>query len=91
MGYYINPCDMSKEEFLDRFAELELNPETFEFGGDRMLLCLFFNTSFNALGIGYTEEEVTHWLDTDFEDPRFRLYYTVPKACVLPFLPEWFH
>ncbi len=65
MGYYINPPDMSKEEFLVcKGLLLDEAPVVHE-ADDRTAVCLVDNGLFTAAGICYSANELAA-----FADPR---------------------
>lgn len=81
MGYYINPLNGTKEEFLKRFGR-SVNPREFhDFSGPNALVCLVYTGTYNALGIAYNEPEKERFL---IDDERAKRWYLVNKSS----LPE---
>lgn len=90
MGFYINPKDMEKEEYLEIHTAGEVPLEDLEAVFetlDYLPLCLFDNGAFTALGIAYSREEIGYWVDSDANDSRPRTYHKMHKSFVNPFLP----
>ncbi len=59
MGAYINPKDMTKERWLDEFAEKRLPSPNFEATPDGYLpVVLVDNGIFTAAGIAYSPDEL---------------------------------
>ena len=84
MGYYINPENMTKEEWIAKhgvlltsFYKRQLN---------KMPVCLVDNGPFKALAIAYNETELKEFLRPD--DKRKKVWYLVDVKHLLPYLPE---
>lgn len=94
MGYYINPSDMSKEQFLEenghlitaRRVEDVLSGKLFD--GLCFPVCLVSNGAFTAAGIVYCSEEAKDFQGKD--DPRPKIWYAVPKSKLRPYMDEKF-
>lgn len=87
MGYYINPRDMSKEQWL-KIHGRPINAEDIptETMDKEMPVCLVSNGAFTAAAICYCEEE---W--EEFRSPRdFRPkeWYMVPRDKLREFYPN---
>ena len=78
MGVYINPRDMSKEEWLAKNAcqILSRAPETHR-EGDKIVVCLIDNGRFTAAGVAFDERELK---DFAREDGRPKIWLRVPLA-----------
>ncbi len=90
MGYYINPPDMSKEEWLAKNG-IECAPETAKAhsmkGSTIRVVCLVDNFEFTAAAIAYTDEERDHFFYPDrsgFQRPR--KWYLVEVEKLKPYL-----
>ena len=76
MGFYVNPENETKEEFLARVGKkLEVAPKWRDVPEGQMLVTLIDNGWMTAAGICYSEGE--HRDHTDLNDPRPRTYYLV--------------
>ena len=84
MGFYINPKDCSKEEFLELYG----NPATtavikqFDFSNDLLPVCLVDNGLFTAAGIAYAPAERDVFIR---DDGRHKRWYLVNKKDLEPF------
>jgi hypothetical protein len=59
MGAYINPPDMSKEEWLLHYAQaIEHTPEWHECPDGNLPVCLVHNGNWTAAGIAFDEQEL---------------------------------
>ncbi len=80
MGYYINPPNETKEEFLEREASL-LSDEDMGFSlfldNDDALVCLIDNGIFTAAGVVYNVTEFHAF--TDPTDPRPKRWYIIKR------------
>ena len=68
MGYYIDPQDMSKEEFLDKYGSEVTAAQAREHhaGKDGLfVVCLVDNGHFKAAGICYSDDERDRFLSPD--------------------------
>lgn len=77
MGYYINPPNQTKEQFLAEKAMQISKDEfaTFEFKRDLVPLCWMDNGAFSALGIAYNQSEIRAFAAPD---RRIKKFYVVP-------------
>jgi hypothetical protein len=75
MGMYINPRDMSKEEWLVKNGMLIPTPDVHRFEDDDVAVCLVDNGDFSAAGIAYSERELAAF---KFPDPRLKMWFAVP-------------
>lgn len=86
MGYYINPPDMTKEQWLGHHArELRTPAEAQEVGGDEMPVVLMDNGPFTAAGIAYCDNELAAFAEPDGRPKRF---FAAPKAKLLEVCPQ---
>ena len=83
MGYYINPKDMSKEEFLVRKGLLLDEPPIVHEADDRTAVCLVDNGGFTAAGIIYRADELPVF--TNPKDYRPKQWYMVKNSDLAPF------
>ena len=90
MGLYINPLNMSKEQFLQDHGTL-VNPQDYDNDAsavwaarqpNELPVILIDNGPFTAAAIGYCEKEVVDFLDPD--DPRPRVLYMVKIDDIAP-------
>ncbi len=77
MGYYINPPDCSKEDWLSRNGELlHQAPSKLDFNlalaRNHLPICLVQNPGFSAAGVIYDERELLAFTS---EDGRHKKYY----------------
>lgn len=87
MGYYINPPDCSKEEFLLRHGiPVELPKTLTMLFGDKALLpvCLVDNGAFTAAGIAYCPQEAQAFAKPD---GRAKQWYLVLRNDLVPYYP----
>jgi hypothetical protein len=88
MGYYINPNDMTKEEFLRRYGtRLDRAPDTFKNEKDEYAVCLVDNGAFTAAAIAYNQGELEVFKDPD---GRRRMWFYVPVEELKPFMGKFF-
>lgn len=86
MGYYINPKDMSKEQWLEKNGvKLQYAPK-YDDTGKTKNVCLVFNSYFTAAGIAYSEEEQDVFASPD--DFCLRDWYCVDTEKLLEVTPE---
>ena len=85
MGYYINPTDMTKEEWIAKHGTLITT--FFEWTHDTMPVCLVDNGPFKVLAIAYSPAELKEFLRPD---SREKIWYLVPLEHLLPYLPKEF-
>ncbi len=83
MGYYINPPDMSKEEFLKSFGRrLESAPTEHE-NEEGVAVCLVNNGPFTAAGIIFNANELEAFSDP--QDYRPKIWYRVEEKHLAPY------
>lgn len=82
MGYYINPPDMTKEEFLEKHGTETDDPR---FDSETFPVCLVNNGPFTAAGIAYDAKERDAFLRPD---GRPKKWYQVPREALLPYCPR---
>lgn len=77
MGFYINPLNMTKEEWLRRNG-VPVNHLTAQnhHAGDRVVVCLVDNGAFTAAGIAYDDRERDEFCRPN---KRLRQFYLVPR------------
>lgn len=80
MGFYINPSNMTKEEWLRRNGEM-IDPVTASehSAGDQVVVCLVDNGPFTAAGIAYDDRERDEFCRRDSGAQRRRQFYLVPR------------
>ncbi len=74
MGIYINPPDMSKEEWLKENASegpLLLMPQRGNVPQGSRRVCLVDNRAFSAAGVAFDEDEAAAFNDPDGRDKRW--------------------
>jgi len=88
MGYYINPENMSKEEFLKKHGKkiVPFDFEPFDFNGDSLPVCLVDNGWMTAAGIGYDRREAEVFLNDSSGRPK--TWYLVSKKDLEPYYKE---
>jgi len=88
MGYYINPPDMTKEQFLINYGvlikESDLKSASFDFTNGPLPVCLVDNGPFRAAGICYDAGELEAFSAPG--DNRPRRWYLVDKVHLQPYL-----
>ena len=86
MGYYINPKDCTKEQWLHENGE-EIPPmlaeELAAANGSHMPVVLINNGAFTAAGIIYDTDELMAF--TGPGDHRPKIFYSVPREKLQPF------
>lgn len=83
MGFYINPPNCSKEDFLVKHGTfLGAAPATHR-EGDNIAVCLVDNGGFTAAGIAIDQRERN---DFAREDGRAKVWFHVPLPLLTPFL-----
>ena len=85
MGYYINPVNETKEEFLEKHGQ-RVKKEELKIVSDSLPVVLIDNGDFTAAGICYDEKELREF--TDPQDYRPKKYYQVPREALIPFYKE---
>jgi hypothetical protein len=79
MGYYINPKNQTKEEFLLKYGEQIQEPTHHESkDGTKLVVCLFDNGWMTAAGIVVDERELQAF--TIPTDDRPKKWFWVKKA-----------
>ena len=83
MGYYIDPPDMSKEEFLRKHGTLMKEvPSEYDFSGDSLPICLVDNGLFTAAGIMYSQRELDAF---KHPDGRPKFWFEVSREDLKPY------
>jgi hypothetical protein len=88
MGYYINPPDMSKEQFLkEKGTPITLRDvRSFDYAGDRLPVCLVDNGWMTAAAIAYHPREAEAFLgNSGGLDARPKTWYSVSCADLEPY------
>lgn len=87
MGCYVNPSDMSKEEWLSRYAnELQGGPPQWSKVLEGNLpVCLVYNSVFTAASVAYSEHELAQWCDPF--DSRRKRWFIAPIEELLKVCP----
>ena len=83
MGYYIDPEDMSKEEFLVRKGLILDEAPVVHEADDRTAVCLINNGPFTAAGIMFSKNELAEF--TNPKDYRPKQWYMVKNSDLAPF------
>ncbi len=85
MGYYINPPDMSKEDFLHKHGRplLEEDAKKFDFASSDLPVCLVDNGWMTAAGIAY--DAAARDVFADPRDQRPKKWFAVSKELLLPY------
>lgn len=80
MGYYINPREGTKEEFLAEYGTKLETPPNKSNKGDNIAVILIQNVMFSAAAICYNQAELKYFLNEcgPSKDLRPRQWYTVP-------------
>lgn len=87
MGYYINPQNKTKQQFLEEVG-IRIDPAmalTVLEGGIAYPVCLTDNGAFMAAGIAFCKEEIEAM--TRPEDRRPKWWYMVPRHRLTDYLP----
>lgn len=75
MGYYINPRDMTKEEWLDTKAiEVPNPPPVYKVTSDKgemVVVCLVDNGAFTGAGVCYSQQELEYFMMPDGRPKRW--------------------
>lgn len=86
MGYYINPPDMEKEDFLRQHGRPIHSTEAKMHLTDTTLpVCLVNNGGFTAAGIAYSMDEVDAFLHPDRRPKR---WFSVSREALKPYYNE---
>lgn len=93
MGFYINPPDMSKEDWLDKHAFKMGTPEGLANTAgppEYYPVCWVNNGPFTAAVIAYSPQEYEYFLSgfLNGTDRRPHRWYVVPRAALLELMPE---
>jgi hypothetical protein len=87
MGYYINPANVTKAEFLtdngDLVKPVGSPPSTYK-QNDKVAVCLIDNVAFDAALICYSELEFEAVKDP--RDTRAKVWFMVPIERLKPFM-----
>lgn len=83
MGMYINPTDMTKEEWLAKHGE-HVNAKP-PWDRDVLPVCLIDNIAFTAAGVAYSPAELEAFASPD---PRPRKWYRVARVDLEAVIPE---
>jgi hypothetical protein len=76
MGVYVNPQDMSKEDWLALHGQILLDPPKWEdIEEGKLPVCLVQNAFFSAAGIAFSESELACFSNPS--DPRPRSWFMV--------------
>lgn len=88
MGYYINPEEGTKEEWLDKYGTKLDGPPKEYWDGKNIAVVLVKNPGFTAAAIAYKQEELEYFRDvTPAEgDYRPRIWFMVPVDLLKPFM-----
>lgn len=85
MGYYINPPDKSKEQFLVEFGEpIQASEVKARINECDLPVCLVDNGPFTAAGIAYDEAEADCFLQPDGRPKR---WFAVSREALKPYYP----
>jgi hypothetical protein len=93
MGYYINPPDVMKEEFLKRkglpltrlAAKNFTHKQALQWGG--CIVVLVINGPFTAAGIAFSQGELEAFRD-NVNDTRPKSFYLVQLGDLVDYLPK---
>jgi len=88
MGYYIDPTNATKEEFLARNAKPITAEDAMNHSagtGGEFVVCLFDNGAFTAAGIAYCDNE-----RDAFMHPcgRRKQWFLAPGSALAPYMPK---
>jgi hypothetical protein len=83
MGYYINPPDQTKEDWLQEHGD-EVGTPSWPAPDGSALVCLIDNGPFSAAGICFSEQEFQAFVTPD---GRPRTWYYVPSDKVISVEP----
>lgn len=86
MGYYINPPDMSKEQFLAKHGTPLASPAEFDFTGSALPICLVDNGWMTAAAIAYDPRERDVFLHDDSGRPK--QWFSVSRDTLQPYYTE---
>ena len=79
MGYYVNPSDMTKEEWIIKNAKKVSKEDAFQevSNEENAVLILIDNGLFTACGVAYSEDEFRAF--TYITDTRPKSFFTVDR------------
>jgi hypothetical protein len=84
MGYYINPPNSSKEQFLKEKGIVIFEVSAGNYLNDEtMPVCLVNNGGFTAAAIGYSQSEINCFKQPD---GRPKIWYAVKRSDLAPYL-----
>lgn len=81
MGFYLNPSEQTKEDFLQEHG-VKIEAPFWPTRDDVALVCWIDNGPFAAAGVAYSEAEMKEFNDPS--DPRFRIWYLVAWEKIWP-------
>ena len=81
MGYYVNPKDQSKGEFLAKYPRFFSAPQ-WPLPEGQTAVCLVNNSLFTAAGICHSEAELNSFNEPG--DYRPKLWFIVPTVDLAP-------
>ena len=84
MGFYINPPEGTKEDWLLRNGQAMISPDWPPPEG-QVLVCMVDNGPFRAAGICYDKSE---WEEFTAPDSRSKEWYLVPREKILTVCPS---
>lgn len=86
MGFYINPRNMTKEEWLARNGT-SITPQHAKIhsAGDDILVCLVQNDGFSAAGIAYDDRERDAFFYPDSGEQRPKKWFLVKREMAREF------
>ncbi len=88
MGFYIDPENCGKEEFLAQHGVRieQISAKATLATGESMPVCLVDNGFFKAAGIGFSDHEIEHF--SDERDQRPKQWFAVPREKLVNFYPD---
>lgn len=84
MGYYINPTDETKEEFLHRYGSRVGPGGSMAITDKEYPVCLVDRQAFTAAAILYSKAEMEEFCRL----PALKQFFMVPRNVLKEFLPE---
>lgn len=90
MGFYINPPDVTKEEFLTEHGKHITKDQAakHDCSSDSLVVVLLDNNgAFSAAGIAYEPGELEYFVSDRPNDKRHKKWYLVKKEVLKPYLP----
>lgn len=87
MGFYIDPKQGTKEDWLRKHGRRIAQPTAWPAASEDLPVCLVLNPGFTAAAIAYNERELERLLP---EDGRPKLWFSAPRFLLLEegFLPQ---